>query len=125
MLMPYSRTRESVWTKVPGQASDIAISSKGDVWAIGAEGAVHKQNYGVQRWDSKKGAWETVGGSGIRISVEPDGTPWVVNGANEIYRGNGRGGWTRYRERPRTSRAAPTGPCSESRRKISDTPEAT
>src|SRR5688572_26602105 len=34
------------------------------------------------------GRWMQVDGFGTRISVGPDGAPWVVNSKNEIYRWN-------------------------------------
>jgi hypothetical protein len=44
---------------------------------------------GIYRWNN--GRWMQVEGFGTRISVGPDGTPWVVNSRNEIYRWmNGR-----------------------------------
>lgn len=43
----------------------------------------------IYRWNN--GRWLQVEGFGNRISVGPDGTPWVVNSRNEIYRWmNGR-----------------------------------
>jgi hypothetical protein len=43
----------------------------------------------IFRWDGRQ--WTQVEGAGIRISVGPDGTPWVVNAANQIFRwANGR-----------------------------------
>ena len=43
----------------------------------------------IYRWNN--GRWMQVEGFGTRISVGPDGTPWVVNSRNEIYRWmNGR-----------------------------------
>lgn len=36
------------------------------------------------RWNGDR--WEQVDGFGRRVSVGPDGSPWVVNSRNEIYR---------------------------------------
>lgn len=33
-----------------------------------------------------RGPWSSISGQGIRISVAPDGTPWVVNKQNRVYR---------------------------------------
>ena len=39
---------------------------------------------GIYRWNN--GRWVQVDGYGQRISVGPDGSPWIVNSRNEIYR---------------------------------------
>jgi hypothetical protein len=41
---------------------------------------------GIYRWNS--GRWLQVEGYGTRISVGPDGSPWVINSRNEIFRWN-------------------------------------
>src|SRR3954471_13861201 len=38
----------------------------------------------VYRWTGTQ--WEQVDGSGRRIAVGPNGSPWVVNSLNQIYR---------------------------------------
>ena len=38
----------------------------------------------IYQWNA--GRWLQVEGFGTRISVAPDGSPWVVNSRNEIYR---------------------------------------
>src|SRR5262245_54672877 len=38
----------------------------------------------VHEWIGQ--GWMPVNGYGVRISVGPDGQPWVVNSRNEIYR---------------------------------------
>ena len=42
------------------------------------------QDAGIFRWDGQR--WVQHEGSGTRISVGHDGSPWVVNSRNEIYR---------------------------------------
>ena len=44
---------------------------------------------GIYRWNN--GRWLQVDGFGMRISVGPDGAPWVINSRNEIYRWNRSG----------------------------------
>ena len=44
---------------------------------------------GIYQWNN--GRWLQVDGFGVRISVGPDGAPWVVNSRNEIYRWNRSG----------------------------------
>src|SRR5262245_43984874 len=52
----------------------------------------------IYRWDN--GRWVQVEGFGTRISVAPDGSPWVVNAQNEIYRWSGG----RFQKLPGTAR---------------------
>jgi hypothetical protein len=46
----------------------------------GSDGSVYRLN---------NGRWMPVEGYGTRISIGPDGSPWVVNSRNEIYRWRG------------------------------------
>ena len=50
-------------------------------WLVAAQ---RTQDAGIFRWDGQR--WVQHEGSGTRISVGPDGSPWVVNSRNEIYR---------------------------------------
>ena len=65
------------WILVPGTVSDIGIGGNGDVWAIAINGWVVKWN----GYD-----WDTCNGVGVRIAVEEDGRPWVVDSTGAIYR---------------------------------------
>ena len=46
--------------------------------------AQSNQDARIFRWDGRQ--WVEQEGYGTRISVSPDGSPWVVNSRNEIYR---------------------------------------
>lgn len=55
-----------------------------------------------KRWEycnpiksNKKAGWRKYPGSGVRISVGPDGKAWVVNKQGFIFRSKGSRGWTR------------------------------
>src|SRR5262245_35542373 len=52
---------------------------------------------GIYRWNN--GSWMQMEGFGARISVGPDGAPWIVNAKNQIYR------WTngRFNKTPGTA----------------------
>ena len=62
---------------MPGKAIDIAVGTNGSVWVLGADGTPH-------RWDGSK--WIAISGKGTRIAVDPQGNPWVVNAARNIFR---------------------------------------
>jgi len=69
------------WKDLPGLAKDIAIGADGTAWVIGTNAAYG--GFTIHRWDG--GNWPAVDGGAVRIAVAPDGHPWVVNDANEIY----------------------------------------
>jgi hypothetical protein len=75
------------WQTLPGRAKDIGIGADGSVWIIGAD-PVDVSDFGIQRWTGTD--WEAVdGATGIRIDVDRDGNPWVVNSKGEIFRRTG------------------------------------
>lgn len=71
------------WRKLPGTGKDIALGA-GELWIIGTD--LVGSNYSVFRWSGVSGKWEQVPrGFGVRIACGPDGLPWVVNAADEIW----------------------------------------
>ncbi len=66
------------WQQVPGFATDIGVGSDdSSIWVIGTGPAGNE-----------------IDTEGNRISVAPDGLPWVVNNAGKIFRStDGRGDW--------------------------------
>lgn len=80
------------FTRFPGAATDIGIGADGSIWVIGIQAA--SGGYNIRTWDSSTSTWNTVGGAAVRISVQPNGIPWVINSANNIFRWNGKA-WTK------------------------------
>ncbi len=93
--------QELQFTQLPGTAKDIGIGADGTVWVIGTDklGSLSNENtgdtktydiYGLHRWNSLKQGWEHLSSQGIidnkiiakRISVDPDGRPWILNDKN-------------------------------------------
>ncbi|WP_138466155.1 tectonin domain-containing protein [Poseidonocella sp. HB161398] len=70
------------WRAVPGQARDIGIGADGSVWIIGCDR--REGGYGIYRREG--GDWVDAGGAALRISVSPEGEPWVVTEQNFIFR---------------------------------------
>ncbi len=71
------RTDEGLGGKlveVPGRASDIGIGADGSVWIVGSP----DKNYGVFRWNNSINGWDQALGNGRRISVDPNGNPWIA-----------------------------------------------
>jgi len=71
------------WKNVPGQAQDIGIGANGTVWVVGTNPI--RGGYGLWYWDGGRFVADPANGGGVRIAVAPDGHPWVVNDAHEIY----------------------------------------
>jgi hypothetical protein len=76
---------------LPGSATDIGGGANGAVWVVGTNPAPGGK--GIYLWTGK--AWEGVSGGATNIAVGPDGSPWVTNSSNQIYRRVGSG-WARY-----------------------------
>lgn len=69
----------------PGiEAKDIAVGADGSVWAVG----LPKNAYGftIYKSDATVRAWTKVAGSAVRITVDRNGMPWVINGQTKIFR---------------------------------------
>jgi hypothetical protein len=83
------------WVQLPGAARDIAASMKGTTWIIGSNPL--QGGYGIFYWKSNTdpggigkasdaGQWVAVEGAAVRITVDQNGNPWVINSAGSIFR---------------------------------------
>jgi hypothetical protein len=83
------------WVLMPGSAIDIGIGPEGSVWVIGTDenimGGGDKRIYKFMN-----GNWQVVNGGGIRISVAPNGQPFIVNNGGQIYERLNDGNWKLY-----------------------------
>ena len=78
------------WQQLPGLATDIGVGRDGSVWIIGTNPV--PGGFGIFHWNGS--AWDSVNGGAVRIAVAPNGEPWVVNNAGNIFRStDGKGGW--------------------------------
>lgn len=75
------RLRGQAWQNMPGQAADIAAGG-GSVWVLGESGAAFK-------WSEDSFSWQDFGGGASSITVDSNGTPWVINN-KQIYRLRGQ-----------------------------------
>ena len=66
------------------EARDIACGAGGEVWVIGTN-SVGNGDFGIHCYRGSND-WRSIDGGGVRIAVHPDGMPWVVNAANEVFR---------------------------------------
>jgi hypothetical protein len=74
------------WQEMPGTARDIGAGANGSVWIVGSD-------RGVYQWNDNAYSWQQVNGSNARrITVAPDGTPWITNTDSRVFRRRG-GNW--------------------------------
>ena len=73
------------WEVLPGLAMDIGVGANGAAWAIGSPQEASEFGYPILRWNGIDN-WDRVKGAAVRIAVSPEGTPWVVNSKNTIFR---------------------------------------
>ncbi len=78
-LTPTATAIEMYWEPLPGRAKDIAAGADGSVWIVGSG----LTNGDVYKWNGS--TWVLIGGSGVFIAVGPQGDPWVVNFASNLY----------------------------------------
>lgn len=72
------------WTQLPGTAVDVGASANA-LWVIGTNTV--PGGYGLHRWDGK--TFIANSGGAVRIDLDPQGNPWVVNNAGKVFRWNG------------------------------------
>ena len=65
---------------VTGLARDVGIGANGAVWIIGTNKV--PGGYDIYRWTGS--AWQNIPGGGVRIDVDPQGNPWIVQDAGQI-----------------------------------------
>ncbi len=70
------------WIHIPGSAYDIAAGNGDTVWVIGTD--KEEGGYGIHKWDGN--VWTKINGGAVRISVDINGNPWVVNSNGNIFK---------------------------------------
>jgi peptidoglycan hydrolase-like protein with peptidoglycan-binding domain len=84
------------WVRLPNKCIDIGAASSptGGVWCIGVF-AMGNSDYSIHQWNGS--SWTQSDGAALRIAVAPDGVPWIVNSAGNIFRRTSNsatsGGW--------------------------------
>ncbi|HEY2513187.1 MAG TPA: tectonin domain-containing protein [Polyangiaceae bacterium] len=67
------------------------------LWGISNQVAADYGSAGIDYdiYQLGSSGWSQIGGGAQQVAVDPvGGTPWVVNHAGTVYKGNGSGGWT-------------------------------
>jgi Tectonin domain len=76
------RHQNASWTKMPGLAVDVGVGADGTVCVIGTDQSRSRYDTGVHRWNGTD--WKSLDGYGKRISVGPDGNPWVLRWNGDV-----------------------------------------
>jgi len=71
------------WRLMPGRANDIGIGGDGSVWIIGTN-ICGDGGFGIWKWTGKD--WMTFDGAALKIDVDKNGDPWVVNTYGDIFK---------------------------------------
>jgi hypothetical protein len=77
-------TRYDVTTNLPGSAKDIGAGADGSVWIVGTTPTTG--GFNIFKLSGSTWVPDSAGGGAVRIAVQPNGVPWVVNDAGEIFR---------------------------------------
>jgi hypothetical protein len=74
------------WEQVAGRARDIGCGG-GEVFAVGTNTVPGGASIYRLQTQSGTRTWRQVNGGAIRIAVDAQGTPWVVNEAGHLFKG--------------------------------------
>jgi Tectonin domain len=83
------------WVQMPGAAIDIGIGANGDVWVIGTDDNIFGGG-GKRVYKLVDNNWKVVEGGGVKITVAPNGQPFIVNNGGIIYERLTAGNWKTY-----------------------------
>ena len=72
------------WEHLPGFAKDIGVGGDDSVWIIGTDPRGTAHDFGIHKWTGSN--WQGIEGSGVEISVDSSGLPWIVNSMGNIVR---------------------------------------
>ena len=100
LLVAPGAIAQDAWTRIPGEARDIAVGADGTVW-------IARGDDGAAQWRTQDGAWHEIDGAADRITVAADGTPWVIHDG-AVYRLRGAN-WQRVPGEGRDIGAGPDG----------------
>jgi len=82
------RYNGSTWTQLPGTGTDIGIGADGSVFVIDDTVVSPTGGFRVLKWNGT--GWTVLtNAAGVRIAVDANGTPWVVNASHLIFKYNG------------------------------------
>ncbi len=71
------------WVQLPGLAHEVALGADGSAWCLGV-GEISPSGYSIHRWNGHD--WDHVEGAAVKIAVDPNGQPWVIDRERRISR---------------------------------------
>lgn len=90
-----ARAKLPVFSNVSGlTVRSIAAGGDGSLWAVDTT-LEASGGYRMYKRDFSTSSWTRVGGHGIELAVQGDGTAWHVNLQGETYRMNSSGTWVK------------------------------
>ena len=95
------------WQNLPGSqggAVDIGVGPNNQAWVIGTAHIPSTQDYYVYSWSETAHTWnQEANAGGVRIAVGPDGTPWLTNHDQQIWKRQSAGSWMQPQSTARAS----------------------
>jgi MoaA/NifB/PqqE/SkfB family radical SAM enzyme len=85
------RRSDGTWVDRGGLFSDLAIGPADEVWALGWVSDAAGGDAPIMRLTDS--GWVAIDGAAARITVDPDGMPWVINKEHACFRRNRDGCW--------------------------------
>lgn len=70
------------WYRVLGSAVDLAFGADGNLWCLGGHDSAQGGSM-VFHWNGRD--WDRIQGCGVRIAVQPNGMPWMINRRGSVY----------------------------------------
>ena len=80
-------TGTNAYSEVGGSAIDIGVGANGSVWVIGTNNTPGGK--GIYRFTNQWPFWQSVAGGALRIAVDPNGNPYVLNSADQLFQWTG------------------------------------
>ncbi|MCR8558546.1 hypothetical protein KXD93_12895 [Mucilaginibacter sp. BJC16-A38] len=75
------------WLQLPGAGTDVGIGANGSVFITDTTTVSPTGGYGILKWNGS--SWTTFSGAAVRLAVDPQGNPWVINKSHLIFKFNG------------------------------------
>jgi len=78
----YYDLENNKWVQVAGNARDVGVGADGSVWIVGTKAM--EGGFVVSKWDNDEESWEEMEFGAVRIAVDGEGNPWMVNDEHKI-----------------------------------------
>lgn len=86
-----------VWQKMPGLATDIDACYDG-IYILTTNKIPGTNDYTLAFWNEREWVPQASGG-GVKIAVDPQYQPWVINSKDELYQRKSNGDWKQHSQK--------------------------